>query len=69
MNTTLVGDSNWRWTHNVGGYVNCYSGNAWDPTYCPNADACTTNCAIDGIGVLDWKNPYGVSILTNGLSL
>lgn len=23
-------DANWRWTHGVGGYQNCYTGNQWD---------------------------------------
>jgi cellulose 1,4-beta-cellobiosidase len=29
-------DLNWRWLHNVGGYTNCYTGNTWDATLCPN---------------------------------
>ena len=44
----IVLDSNWRWTHTVSGYTNCYTGNEWDKTLCPNNAACTTNCAIEG---------------------
>lgn len=29
-------DSNWRWTHNVGGYTNCYTGNTWNDEFCPD---------------------------------
>ena len=43
----IVLDSNWRWTHNVGGYYNCFTGNAWNATYCPDVATCTKNCAID----------------------
>ena len=37
----VVLDSNWRWTHIVDDYVNCYTGNLWDPEYCPDAATCT----------------------------
>ena len=29
-------DANWRWTHAVTGYKNCYTGNTWDPQLCPS---------------------------------
>lgn len=29
VNGQIVIDSNWRWTHVVGGYTNCYDGNTW----------------------------------------
>lgn len=44
----IVLDSNWRWTHTVSGYTNCYTGNSWDTSLCPDGDACAKNCAIDG---------------------
>jgi cellulose 1,4-beta-cellobiosidase len=44
----IVLDSNWRWTHTVGGYVNCYTGNSWDTSLCPDGDTCAKNCAVDG---------------------
>merc|ERR1712117_591397 len=60
----VVLDSNWRWTHIVDDYVNCYTGNLWDPEYCPDAATCTENCAIDGVDAADWDSTYGGA--TNG---
>eukprot|EP00939_MAST-03C_sp_MAST-3C-sp1_P001629 g1629.t1 len=54
-------DSNWRWTHKVGTYTNCYTGNEWDPTFCPDPSTCTQNCAIDGVPQDDWTNTYGIT--------
>jgi len=63
----VVLDSNWRWTHIIDDYVNCYTGNEWDPEYCPDAATCTTNCAIDGVDAADWESTYGGA--TNGAEL
>ncbi|CRK42116.1 hypothetical protein BN1723_005280 [Verticillium longisporum] len=41
---SLVIDANWRWTHTVEGYDNCYEGNSWDSTLCPDGDTCAQNC-------------------------
>ena len=54
-------DSNWRWTHSVSGYDNCFTGVEWDKRYCPDAQTCSKNCAIDGVPAADWKNPYGTN--------
>lgn len=54
-------DANWRWTHNVGGYSNCYSGTSWDSSYCPTPAACAENCAIDGVDQNDLRGTYGVT--------
>jgi len=51
-------DSNWRWTHNVGGSTNCYTGDEWDASLCPDPVTCAQKCAIDGA---DYQNTYGVS--------
>lgn len=55
-------DANWRWTHNVGGYTNCYEGTQWNSQYC-NGDGyeCASNCAIDGVDYNDMRNTYGVT--------
>ena len=37
---SVVLDSNWRWTHVVGGYTNCYTGNEWNTTACPDGATC-----------------------------
>lgn len=55
-------DSNWRWTHKYNDYKNCYTGNTWDKTLCPNDQQCTKNCALDGVDAKTWKNTYGVHI-------
>lgn len=47
-------DANWRWTHKVGTYTNCYTGNSWDKGACPDPDTCSKNCALDGIPDSDW---------------
>ncbi|KZP29050.1 glycoside hydrolase family 7 protein [Athelia psychrophila] len=57
-------DANWRWTHSTSGYTNCYTGNTWDATLCPDATTCATNCALDGA---DYSGTYGVT--TSGASL
>ncbi|CAA9964931.1 Esterase/lipase/thioesterase [Pyrenophora teres f. teres] len=63
---SVVLDSNWRWAHNVGGYTNCYDGNKWNDSYCPDGDTCTKNCAIDGA---DYTGTYGINAGGNSLSL
>jgi len=57
-------DANWRWTHSTTGTTNCYTGNAWDATLCPNGATCAANCALDGA---DYSGTYGVT--TSGASL
>jgi len=59
-------DSNWRWTHKVGTSTNCYTGNQWDQTLCPDPDTCSTNCAIDGA---DYPGTYGVTSTGTALNL
>jgi cellulose 1,4-beta-cellobiosidase len=62
----VVLDSNWRWTHNVGGSTNCFTGNLWDDTLCPDGETCTTNCAIDGA---DYAGTYGITTSGDALTL
>jgi len=63
---SIVIDSNWRWTHVVGGYSNCYTGNQWDQSHCPDPKTCSTNCAIDGA---DYSSTYGINTNGNQLSI
>lgn len=63
---SVVLDSNWRWTHNVGGSTNCYTGNTWNAAYCPSDAACATNCAVEGA---DYTGTYGVTASGNSLRL
>jgi cellulose 1,4-beta-cellobiosidase len=62
----IVIDSNWRWLHNVGGYTNCYTGNDWDRTLCPDNEACAENCALDGA---NYASTYGITTSGNSLRL
>jgi cellulose 1,4-beta-cellobiosidase len=62
--TKIVLDSNWRWLHSVSGSTNCYTGNTWDATLCPDGVTCATNCALDGA---DYSGVYGIT--TSGSSL
>jgi len=55
---SIVLDSNWRWTHTTTGTTNCYTGNEWDKTLCPDPVTCATNCALDGA---DYTGTYGIT--------
>lgn len=55
---SVVIDSNWRWVHSTSSSTNCYTGNTWDATLCPNDTACAANCALDGA---DYSSTYGVT--------
>jgi cellulose 1,4-beta-cellobiosidase len=63
---SVVVDANWRWLHNVGGFTNCYTGNTWDTSLCPDAETCAQNCALDGA---DYAGTYGVTTSGNALTL
>ncbi len=62
----VVLDANWRWTHTTSGYTNCYTGNTWDASICPDATTCTAACAIDGA---DYSGTYGITTSGNALTL
>ncbi|KZT38150.1 cellulase CEL7A [Sistotremastrum suecicum HHB10207 ss-3] len=63
---TVVLDANWRWLHSTSGSTNCYTGNTWDATLCPDATTCAKNCALDGA---DYSGTYGVTTSGNALTL
>ena len=63
---SVVLDANWRWVHTTTGYTNCYTGNTWDTSLCPNNQACAQNCALDGA---DYPGTYGVTANGNALTL
>ncbi|KAI5867910.1 glycoside hydrolase family 7 protein [Durotheca rogersii] len=66
INGELVIDSNWRWTHVVGGYQNCYDGNDWNRTACPNNEQCAQNCAVEGA---NYAGTYGVTTSGNAVTM
>ncbi|KAI0141416.1 1,4-beta-D-glucan cellobiohydrolase B [Pestalotiopsis sp. NC0098] len=59
-------DANWRWTHAVANSTNCYTGNEWDASLCPDGETCATNCCLDGA---DYSGTYGVTTSGDALSL
>ncbi|KAG6860368.1 Exoglucanase, partial [Termitomyces sp. Mi166 len=62
----VVLDSNWRWTHTTTGYTNCYTGNEWNSSLCPDGATCAQNCALEGA---DYPGTYGVTTGGNALTL
>ncbi|KAF9873757.1 exoglucanase type c precursor [Colletotrichum karsti] len=63
---SVVLDSNWRWTHNVQGSTNCYTGNSWNTTVCATGAACAQNCCVDGA---DYPGTYGITTSGSELNL
>ncbi|CAD0083992.1 unnamed protein product [Aureobasidium vineae] len=66
VNTNIVLDANWRWLHTTSGYTNCYTGNKFDASLCPNNVQCAANCALDGA---DYSGTYGIQASGNSVSL
>ena len=62
----IVLDANWRWLHTTTGYTNCYTGNTWDATLCPDGKTCAANCALDGA---DYSGTYGITTSGNALTM
>ncbi|KZP24065.1 glycoside hydrolase family 7 protein [Athelia psychrophila] len=62
----VVLDANWRWVHSTTGYTDCFVGNTWDATLCPDPVTCAYNCALDGA---DYSGTYGVTSSGNALKL
>ncbi|KAI0359626.1 cellobiohydrolaseI [Trametes cingulata] len=63
---SVVLDSNWRWLHSTSGSTNCYTGNTWDASLCPDPTTCAQNCAVDGA---DYAGTYGITTSGNALTL
>ena len=63
---SIVLDANWRWTHDVGGYTNCYTGNTWNSSICTDGTTCAQNCAVDGAS---YSSTYGISTTGNSVKL
>ena len=54
------------WTHKVGASQNCYTGDEWDKTLCPDPATCAKNCALDASS---YAGTYGVTTDGTGVSL
>ena len=68
LQTSLVIDSNWRWIHNKGGYINCYD-QSWNKQFCPDPVTCAKNCELEGVDLKDYKDTYGVTTSGNSATL
>jgi cellulose 1,4-beta-cellobiosidase len=62
----IVLDANWRWLHSTVNSTNCFTGNTWDATLCPDDVTCAANCALDGA---DYASIYGITTSGNSLRL
>jgi len=52
-------DANWRWLDHNG--TNCYDGNSWNSSFCPDPDTCASQCSLEGVPSNDWTGTYGVT--------
>ncbi|KAF7363194.1 Glucanase [Mycena venus] len=67
QSASVVLDSNWRWLHQgTNGFTNCYTGNTWNTTICPDGTTCAKNCALDGA---DYSGTYGITTSGDALTL
>lgn len=64
--TSITLDANWRWLHTTSGYTNCYTGQEWDASLCPDGATCAANCALDGA---DYSGTYGITTTGTALTL
>jgi cellulose 1,4-beta-cellobiosidase len=64
----VVIDANWRWLHKKGETTNCYTGNKWDASICPDAKTCSQNCVVEGADA-EYTSTYGVHGSGNKLQL
>ncbi|GKT41612.1 exoglucanase 1 [Colletotrichum spaethianum] len=68
VNSKVVIDADWRWTHRAGSFLNCYTGNNWDHDYCSSNDVCTAGCEIEGTDPGSLKETFGITIDGSRLS-
>ncbi|KAF8652144.1 hypothetical protein AX16_004530 [Volvariella volvacea WC 439] len=54
-----------RWIHSTSGYTNCYSGNTWNTTICPDGITCARNCAVEGA---DYGSTNGITTSGNSIT-
>lgn len=66
---SVVLDANWRWVHDArpNHYENCYDGDSWSSSLCPDSETCIANCALDGAG--SYEKVYGVTSDGNELTV
>jgi cellulose 1,4-beta-cellobiosidase len=68
---SVVIDSNWRWLHSTvdpKDPVDCYHGNLWNKTLCPDPETCAKNCVLEGANK-EYNETYGIMTKGSELSL
>ncbi|KAL6697090.1 Exoglucanase 1 [Trichoderma pleuroticola] len=63
---SVVLDANWRWTHDTKSTTNCYDGNTWSSSLCPDDATCAKNCCLDGA---NYSGTYGVTTSGDALTI
>lgn len=63
---SITVSANWRWTHQTSSTSNCYTGDEWDKSICPDPATCAENCAVDGA---DYAGSYGIHASGSDLSM
>lgn len=63
----LVVDANYRRIYSTASYnANCFTGNYWNATLCPDNKTCARNCGIDVIRKEEYESEYGVKVSGGG---
>jgi len=68
QNGKVTIDANWRWTHKKGDTTNCYTGDDWNPSLCPDGKTCAENCVVEGADE-EYTNTYGIKASGSTLQL
>jgi cellulose 1,4-beta-cellobiosidase len=72
LKSALTEDLVWRvagrWLHKNSDTSNCYSGNRWDPSICPDVQSCAQNCVLEGADE-EYTDTYGVKASGDKLDL
>ena len=50
----------------MGDYHNCYTGDEWDATLCPDPTTCAANCALDNDDQPGYESTYGAYVRACG---
>ncbi|KAF2835460.1 glycoside hydrolase family 7 protein [Patellaria atrata CBS 101060] len=66
INSSVVLDSNYRWTHTTSGFTNCATNGVLSPEICPDPVQCGKNCALEGA---DYQQTYGIRTEGDALTL
>lgn len=48
---------------------NCYDGNSWNSSYCPDPDTCAAQCYLEGVPSSDWTGTYGIKSTEDSLNI